>query len=56
MSNSTRMARDVTVCRWAVIFHYFPTESLRLRHARIQERIPWAEAYARVAYGWTSWS
>jgi transposase len=39
-----RLWRDVPVCGWAVIFHYFPREILCPTHGRTQELIPWAEA------------
>ena len=43
-----RAWRDVVVCGWAVFFHYFPKEIECPTHGRAQERIPWADAYARV--------
>jgi len=45
-----RTWRDVVVCGWAVIFHYFPKEIECPTHGRAQELIPWADAYARVTF------
>jgi transposase len=42
--------RDITVCGWAVFLHYFPREIECSTHGRAQERIPWADAYARVTH------
>jgi len=35
------------VCRY---FFYHPREILCPTHGRVQENIPWAEAYARITY------
>jgi transposase len=45
-----RLWLDVPICGWSVLFHYRPKEILCRRHGRVQELIPWAEAYARVPY------
>ena len=42
--------QDIPICGWAVLFHYRPKEILCSQHGRIQEAIPWADAYARVTY------
>jgi transposase len=47
---SPRMWRDIPVCGWSVFFCYQPKEIFCPTHGRIQERIPWAEAYARITY------
>lgn len=45
-----RLWLDVPICGWSVLFHYRPREILCRQHGRVQELIPWAEAYARVTY------
>jgi transposase len=45
-----RKWRDVGVCGWTVFFVYAPKEIQCPTHGRIQERIPWADTYARVTY------
>lgn len=48
--SSARMWRDMPVCGWSVFFCYHPKEILCPTHGRIQERIPWADPYARITY------
>lgn len=45
-----RLWQDVPICGWSVLFHYRPREIMCRRHGRVQELIPWADAYARVTY------
>jgi len=45
-----RRWRDLVICRWIVFFNYCPREILCPTHGRIQEEIPWADAYARITY------
>jgi transposase len=45
-----RVWRDIAICGWSVFFWYHPREIQCRRHGRIQEDIPWADAYARVTY------
>ena len=45
-----RVWRDLPVCGWSVFFSYRPREIICRRHGRIQEDIPWADAYSRVTY------
>jgi transposase len=45
-----RLWQDVPVCGWSILFHYRPKEIFCHQHGRLQESIPWAEAYARVTY------
>jgi transposase len=42
--------QDIPICGWSVLFHYRPKEILCSQHGRLQEAIPWADAYARVTY------
>jgi len=42
--------RDVTLCGIQVFFVYHPREIMCPTHGRVQENIPWAEAYARITY------
>lgn len=45
-----RVWRDVVICGRQVFFYYHPKEILCPTHGRVQENIPWAEAYARITY------
>jgi len=45
-----RIWRDIRICGWAVYFHYCPREIECRTHGRVQERIPWADRYARITY------
>jgi transposase len=45
-----RVWRDIPICGWSVFFWYHPREIFCPTHGRIQEDIPWADAYARVTY------
>jgi hypothetical protein len=45
-----RLWQDVPICGWSILFHYRPREIMCRRHGRVQELIPWADAYARVTY------
>lgn len=46
----SRVWRDLPICGWSVFFFYHPREIICRRHGRIQEDIPWADAYSRVTY------
>lgn len=48
--SSARMWRDLPICGWSVFFCYHPKEIMCPTHGRIQERIPWADPYARITY------
>ena len=48
--DGSRLWRDIPVCGWSVFFWYNPREIICPTHGRIQEEIPWAEAYARITY------
>ena len=41
---------DLTVCEWSICLRYCPREILCPIHGRVQEQIPWADAYARITY------
>jgi transposase len=45
-----RTWRDVCVCGWTIFFVYRPKEIECPTHGRKQEKIPWADAFARVTY------
>lgn len=45
-----RVWRDLPVCGCSVLFWYCPREIQCPTHGRVQEDIPWAEAYARITY------
>ena len=45
-----RTWRDVCVCGWTVFFLYCPKEITCPTHGRVQEHIPWADAFARITY------
>ena len=45
-----RKWRDLVVCGWEIVLWYYPKEICCPTHGRIQERIPWADNYARVTY------
>jgi transposase len=48
--SSPRVWRDLPLCGCTVLLWYHPKEILCPTHGRIQERIPWADAYARITY------
>lgn len=48
--DSPRIWRDLPVCGWSIFFWYCPREIFCPTHNRIQEDIPWADAYARITY------
>jgi len=50
MAKEARTWRDVCICGWKVFFNYYPKEILCPTHGRVQEQIPWADAYARITY------
>ena len=41
---------DVCVCGWVVYLLYAPKEIECPTHGRVQEEIPWADAFARITY------
>ena len=45
-----RVWRDIPICGWSVLLWYSPREIECPKHGRIQEDIPWADAYSRVTY------
>jgi len=45
-----RRWRDIPICGWTVLLWYGPREIECPQHGRIQEDIPWADAYSRVTY------
>ena len=45
-----RVWEDVPILGLRILFHYAPKEIECPTHGRVQEEIPWAEAYARVTY------
>jgi len=47
---SLRVWEDVAVLGLRILFHYAPKEIECPTHGRVQEEIPWADAYARVTY------
>jgi transposase len=44
-----RVWRDVVLCGMEVFF-YHPREILCPTYGRVQENIPWSDAYARITY------
>jgi transposase len=48
--SSPRMWRDLPICGWSVLLWYSPKEIMCPSHGRRQERIPWADSYARITY------
>lgn len=48
--DSYRVWRDIPICGWSIFIWYHPREIHCATHGRIQEDIPWADAYARVTY------
>jgi len=48
--DTVRKWRDIPVCGWSVFFWYWPREILCPTHGRVQEDIPWADAYAHITY------
>jgi transposase len=50
VSTALRRWEDITLMGMKVIFWYAPKEIFCLTHGRIQEEIPWADAYARITY------
>jgi len=47
---SIRSWKDLPICGYSVLFLYQPKEILCPTHGRVQEVIPWADAYARITY------
>ena len=45
-----RVWRDLPIYGISVLLWYCPKEILCPTHGRVQENIPWADAYARVTY------
>ena len=45
-----RRWEDLTLMGLKVLFWYTPREILCPTHARVQESIPWADAYSRISY------
>jgi len=45
-----RVWRDLPICGWSVFFWFCPREIICPIHSRVQEDIPWANAYAHVTY------
>lgn len=45
-----RCWEDLTLMGLKVLFWYTPREILCPTHARVQEAIPWADAYSRISY------
>jgi transposase len=45
-----RVWRDLPICGWSVFFWFRPREVICPIHNRVQEDIPWANAYAHVTY------
>ena len=45
-----RRWEDLTLMGLKVLFWYTPREILCPTHARVQETIPWADAYSRISY------
>lgn len=45
-----RRWEDLTLMGLKVLFWYSPREILCPTHARVQEAIPWADAYSRISY------
>lgn len=50
ISSTPRRWDDMTLMGLKVIFWYYPKEIFCPTHGRIQEEIPWADAYARITY------
>ena len=50
VSSSPRRWDDIAIMGLKVIFWYFPKEIYCPTHGRVQEDIPWANAYARISY------
>ncbi|MDY6974350.1 MAG: helix-turn-helix domain-containing protein [Thermodesulfobacteriota bacterium] len=48
--DSPRVWRDLPICGWSVFFWFRPREIICPIHSRVQEDIPWANAYAHVTY------
>ena len=48
--STPRKWRDLPVCGWSVFFWYCPRIIICPTHGRVQEDIPWADAYARITY------
>ena len=45
-----RTWRDIRICGWNVFLHYCPREIKCRTHGQVQERVPWADRYARITY------
>lgn len=50
ISTTPRCWDDITLMGLKTIFWYYPKEIICPAHGRIQEEIPWADAYARITY------
>lgn len=48
--NEPRVWRDLPICGLSLYLWFFPREVICPIHGRVQEDIPWANAYARVTY------
>jgi len=48
--DNPRVWRDLPICGWSVFFWFRPREITCPIHSRVQEDIPWANAYAHVTY------
>ena len=48
--DNPRVWRDLPICGWSVFFWFRPREVICPIHNRVQEDIPWANAYAHVTY------
>jgi len=48
--DNPRVWRDLPICGWSVFFWFCPREIICPIHSRVQEDIPWANAYAHVTY------
>jgi len=48
--DNPRVWRDLPICGWSVFFWFRPREIICPIHNRVQEDIPWANAYAHVTY------
>lgn len=49
-ATAPRRWEDLTLMGLKVLFWYTPREILCPTHARVQEAIPWADAYSRISY------
>jgi len=49
-TDTYRIWRDLPIYGCSVLLWYCPKETLCRQHGRVQENIPWADAYGRVTY------